>query len=283
MATVIRGPILVLGSASGLSLYTGVNGSSNSVDVNKYPLSNAADRTHPLRVFRTAAAAGSANVMYDVPAGTTLAGCFVDNVNFTGTVRCEYFDNAAGLTSKTTIAAEEGGVIQQDKLTGRYKGFLRFTTPTYFDGTTIAKVRLVATGDTVVLPSSPTSNFQFGAVTFYEESQEMGLPGGQINDLEYEVVDPQILNKFPGGATEPIQVGERFVTISFPSRRYLEESQTDLFDILLNRTAPIIYYENTGNIGKAYTTRPVLDKAIKVKYDIPGNVFSATLSLIETT
>jgi len=280
MSTSIIGPILVLDAEAGIVAET--TGSSTEIADVDYGLVNVQDRTHPLRTFRTTDTASASKVLMDVPSGTVLAGCFVDNVNFDGEVTFHTFNSALG--NQLTVTADSAGkTIVKDPFTGRRKVYVRFDSTVTFNGSTIDKIRVIAGGSTTLAADAAyTAGFEWGAVTYVEEGNELGLEGGKINNISYSITDPQIVTKFPGGAIEPVEVGERFVTINIPSRDYLEDSQTAILDVFLNRTTPIIFFENDGNLGRAYTTRAVINKATKVQYKVTGEVFSLTIGLIET-
>ena len=257
--------------------------STASVDTVRYPLSNTTDKTHPLRVTRldapsypTIANNGFA-LYYSVPAGTTVGGCFVDNCNFTGTL---YFQstNSSGASAQN-ITLEDGGTLSKDTRTGRIKGYFRFASPIYMDGTTEARLKLSTNGGTIDSTYGIT-DVSIGSVAFFEPNKEVSYPGGFLNDLEYDLIIPTEETDFETGAYEVVEIGEPYVTITVPNRTFYEDQELEFLNLILNKTTPFIFWENEGDLSRAYVVR-INRKSNKMDYKVRALAFEANLSFIE--
>lgn len=280
MASALTSFSLVL-STIGATVNTSL--STASVDPVRFPLSNTEDKTHPLRTGRIAApsyptiANNGFAIYYNMPTGVTVAGCFVDNCNFTGTL---YFQsvNSSG-ASPQTLTLADGGTLSKDPRTGRIKGYFRFASPIYMDGTTEAKIKLSTNGGTID-SSYGITDVSIGSAAFFEPDKEISFPGGFMNDIEIEIMDPKEDSTFETGSYEVIEIGEPYVTITLPNRVFYDTQETEFLNLVANRTTPFIIWENEGNLSRAYTVR-LNKKSTKLDYQVRARAFQSTLSFIE--
>jgi hypothetical protein len=191
----------------------------------------------------------------------------IDNVNFDNAkITIESGGNTSTTTGQTVSAAP---VL--DKRTGRYKLLYtptgenhRYWKITVASGATLGGVDVgnVQVGSIVLMQKWIAGSS--GADALYQD-----FPAGNY-PLSYTIQSPQIVNKFPGGATESISIGERFVSFATPNIDYIRGTQEDtILDILQNELNPIVFYENdggTGSTGRAYVCKLVSAKPVKVTY-----------------
>jgi len=259
-------------------------------DAVNHPLTNVADRVHPLRTFRTIAG-GFGHISFEIPSGTVLGAIFVDNMNFSKydiTAR-----DSAGASTETLAGGV--GIIKDDR-TGRHKSYFDltengFTAGVTFNGTTYDHIRLTQSSSSVIVKpvfdSAGITVSDWGAVTAIEFGKQLEFPGEYINDMQFDFFSPEAVNKFLGGSEEPIEVGENYVEITIPTRDFLvpdsniSGQETTLLDIIRNRTSPIVFFENNGKREKAYTTRLVSAKPVKGVYKVYDKVVTIGIKLRE--
>jgi len=218
----------------------------------------------PLRVYESSVTASSTatSMHFDMGSANTLGAIFIDNINVTSPhVQIWSGTGSDATTFEHTALADEITPVL-DKRTGRYKYlFIPDSTKNhrYWRVEVIVGATLLGT-DTKV---------KCGGVTLIETAKYIDFPAGNY-PLTYTIQSPQITNKFPGGATESIGIGERFVSFATPNIDYIRGTQEDtILDILDNELLPITFYENDGNTDfecRAYTCKLVSAKPQKVTY-----------------
>jgi len=245
-----------------------LNPSSTTVAHSDTTASSQADRgkdnlvliDKPLRVYESSVTASSTatSMHFDMGSANVLGAIFVDNINVTS----NDVQIHSGTTSAATTTLHHGSLQPVlDKRTGRYKLFYEpgANNHRYWRVEILSGATLLGT-DTKV---------KCGGVTLIETAKYIDFPAGNY-PLTYTIQSPQITNKFPGGATESIGIGERFVSFSTPNIDYIRGTQEDtILDILDNELLPITFYENDGGTGsecRAYTCKLVSAKPQKVTY-----------------
>lgn len=257
--------------------------STTPSDEVRYPVSNSADFIHPLRTTRFSVASYPTvgnlefSIYYNIPTGVTIAGAFVDNCNYTGSVLFQ--STAADGTSPSNFTLVDSNLLTKDSKTGRIKGYFRFVTPRYFDGTTEAKMRFTTNGGTIDASYGITTA-AVGSVCFFEETKEISYPGGFINDIEYDIVVPQIKSAFETGSYETAETGEVYVTVDIPDRIFYETQETEILNLILKKTSPMVFWENEGDQSRAYIVK-LNNESTKLKYKVRGRAFEAAVSFIE--
>ncbi len=246
-----------------------LNPSSTTVAHSNTTASSQADRgkdnliltDKPLRVYESSVTVGTTTSMYfDMGSSQPLGAIFIDNINVTSSHVQVY----SGSTSAASdIHHTVGGNLtpKLDKRTGRYK--LLYVPGT--NGYQYWRVE-VATGATL---TGTDTKVKCGGVTLIETALYIDFPAGNY-PLTYAIQSPQITNKFPGGATESISIGERFLSFTTPNIDYIRGTQEDtILEILQNELLPIVFYENDGGTDsecRAYTCKLASAKPQKVTY-----------------
>ncbi|MEE8598231.1 MAG: hypothetical protein V3S69_01700 [Dehalococcoidales bacterium] len=246
-------------------------------DEQSFPHENATDYTHPLRQFRTGNDAANGNQLKlenTSGASVTVGAVLIDNVNI-DIIRCEPPTQAS---NATTVV---------DSRTGRRKAVFIFSSGVAIaDGATLTIE--VASGGA----STPDINeTHIGGVSIWSYAGTYDFPGAGIQGLEWSVTNPQAVNTYSGGVTEPIDIGEPFVTLKTPQLNYLPEvtdsgqsanQMAILSEIIRRGAAPVLFYENNGNIEKAYNMRLLASKPIKTIDRLTDQVTAVSLTFVET-
>ena len=237
-----------------------VNSSAASSTV--YTLDNLLVRTKPLRIYRSAddPASNDINLYFDVSSATQpIKAIFIDNINV------DVINVLSGPTVGSVSTVASSVSVPQEAATGRYKRLL--DSSVLGSGISDDIICLRVPSGTVPV-AGITNALTLGAVSFYSSSNELLYPGGYENDLTVDIVIPRVTTKFEGASSETTFIGERRVKITLPSRDFLRSSQeTDVFR-LLNRTAPVVFYENHTDPSRAYVTNVSVSKDLQIQYKV---------------
>lgn len=287
MAEILKnGPICIFPS---FACNPNVTYSSPSTDSTRFPITNIIDRTHPLRVFRTASG-GTRNVTVEIPSGTYVTGAVVNNTNWSGTVSL-YSLNSSG--SSPTLLDLDGGIVNtvQDPRTGRYHAMLRtdLDSGVLFDGTTAKYLRINFSSGQLAFGS----DLQVGAVTPFAYADMKLFPGGFKRSVDYEIMNPIISSDMEYGGVELIEIGDLFVKIDVAnldvintsvdlagSESYILDQGANLFSMIRNRTSSFVFYENDLDSNIPYTVK-LVEKSFKIKYDARFKAISTAFSMVE--
>jgi len=199
------------------------------------------------------------DIYFDLGSVVDVGAVFIDNVNVSSA--------DVGMWSHSTLStvfssgSNDLPVVAPvlDRKTGRYKYFWERSQT---DAKQYFGLRIAA-GATVTEGSAA----RIGAVTFIARTNYLDLPGGYQYPLDYEVIKPQVVNRFLGGTIEPVSVGSRFVKLALPVVDYIRETQqTGILNILSNELTPVTFFENNSELEKAYTFFIESSKSSKIKY-----------------
>ena len=265
--SLFEGPLFILEKGA----YTLIEASS-SLSVTGFPLSNCADRVHPIRQYRSQHSPSGVvtTIVLDVGvAATKIDAIFIDNTNL---ALWEVYTGTSSGDTPTQVGTGFTGRL--DPLTGRGRVFIDLSS----EPANSRYVRLSAPIQTVL--TAPTDRAAVGGITIGFTGKVVGMPGGHPTTLDIVSTAPTIINEYEGGAREITQIGSRFVEITLPNDPFLREQQEEVLMAIINvDTAPFIFYENLGDLSRAYLVRHGTTKN-KLLYTV-GKVINFSINLIE--
>ncbi len=246
------GPVFILDT----TLYSPDN-TYTSAAAAGFSISNIADRIHPFRVYKSSANPNSSDIeiIYDLGASPAKVNAiFIDNTNLVGwkvqhatAITGSYSDWLPLVTSSVDPFTERVNVFLDTSDLSQNNRYLKIVAPQ--QAPTLA----------------PTTQGKIGGITI--GTDVLALPNGMAN-IEITTNLPTIITSFMGGGSEPTEIGSKFVEIALENSQFIRSSQEDtLFDIVNMGTAPFVFYENAGDISRAYLVRHTQYKT-KIQYPI---------------
>lgn len=243
------GPLICLENVNSSFSVSSADTPTNSTS---FPASHALDYTHPLRQYRANNDTANGNqIILQNSSGSsvTIGAIFVDNINFDKVG----FD-LPGASFDTVLDSAVDGRTGRRKVLAVFNG-----------GVTVAASQTVAievgSGGSSVDGSGEA---HIGAISLWTESGKYRWPGGEYQGATWTITIPRVSNAFEGGLEEPITIGEPYVSLSTPTISFIhgltDDGQTDtqsniLYKLARQSTKPVLYYENNGNLEKAYVMR----------------------------
>lgn len=220
---------------------------SSTADAN-FPLSNISDRNHPLRSYRTSHDPGTTQTMITIDLGASpprVNALFLDNTNLA------YWSVQHSTNGASFSTWSDGFTTSLDALTGRGRAFLDVSS---VGSANYRYLRLLAPAQTPL--RAPLDKAMLGSITVGITGNILQFPGGLPTEFEVTTNLPVLSNEFQGGAVEYVEIGERYVEIDIPTQQYVRSTQeASILEILNLNTTPFVFYENNGDINRAYLVR----------------------------
>lgn len=221
---------------------------SATSEASSFPRANIVDRTSPQRAWRSTGIGSDHRVVIDLGATQTDITCYMDYVNFE---TFKFQESANGTSGWADIGSLR--TVEMDPMHGVYRRV---------DDITLTGKRYLGIYIPAQTPVDGASYFRIGTFCIPTGILEPDFPETEVGfPLEYAIPEAHVENRFPGGQTEKIPLGQlQPLVISFSMRTTVNANIAgttvqNLADMLRDPTRMLFLDFNLGVSSQAYLVK----------------------------